>query len=254
MSSNDPEFYHAPKFTPEPPEALSGQRGCFFYGCLIASILAVLVMILMAVGGFFLYRFVNQMVRDYTATAPRELPKVEMADKNRRELKNRVEAFRKAVDEGAPSEPLVLTSDDLNVLIEDNEDLKGRFFVKVEGDEVKGQVSIPLDPLAQGPFRSMFQGRYLNGTADLQASLRDGVLMVTLDSIEVNGKKPPEEMLTQIRQENLAKDAYKNPKNAETIRKIESLEVKDGKVILKVRAKGSSSSEPAVPKSDAPKN
>ena len=40
-----------------------------------------------------------------------------------------------------------------------------------------------------------------------------------------------------MRQQNLAKDAYKDPKNAEMIRKLESLEIKDGKIILKVRAK-----------------
>ena len=40
-----------------------------------------------------------------------------------------------------------------------------------------------------------------------------------------------------MRKQNLAKDAYKDPKNAEMIRKLESLEIKDGKIILKVRAK-----------------
>ena len=76
--------------------------------------------------------------------------------------------------------------------------------------------------------------------------------MVMLESIEVNGKKPPDEMLAPLRQENLAKDAYKNPKNAEMIRKLESLEVKDGKIILKVRAKGSTSSGSMAPKKEAP--
>ena len=38
---------------------------------------------------------------------------------------------------------------------------------------------------------AMVKGRYLNGEADLKASLFDGVLIVTLDAIEVNGKKLP---------------------------------------------------------------
>ena len=114
--------------------------------------------ILVAVGAFFLYGFADKMVKEYTATAPQELPKVEMSGEKRQTLRDRVEAFRKAIDEGTPTEPLVLTSDDLNALIEDDEDLKGKFFVKVEEDEIKGQVSIPLDPLAKGPFRAMFQG------------------------------------------------------------------------------------------------
>ena len=47
--------------------------------------------------------------------------------------------------------------------------------------------------------------------------------------------------MKEIRKQNLAKDAYKDPKNAEMIRKLESLEVKDGKIILRVRAKASRS-------------
>jgi hypothetical protein len=252
MSTNDPEFYQAPKFTPEPPQALPRQRGCFFYGCIIALVLALLMAILLAVSAYFLYRFSDKMVKEYTATTAQELPRVEMPAEKRQALKDRVEAFRKAVNEGTPTEPLILTSDDLNALIEENEELKGKFFVKVEGDEIKAQVSIPLDPLAQGPFRAMFQGRYLNGEADLKASLKDGVLIVTLDSIEVNGKRPPEEIMKGIREQNLAKDAYKEEKNANLIRKIESLEVKDGKIILRVRAKAGSAPDSTTTKKEVP--
>lgn len=236
MSTHDPEFYQAPKFTPEPPQAFPKQRGCFFYGCIIASILAVLFVILMAVIAYFGYRFFNKLVDEYTATAPLVLPKLDMPAEKQQAVKDRVEAFRKAVDAETPTEPLVLTSDDLNVLIEDNPEFKGVIYVKVDGDEIKGQVSIPLDKLKIG----MVRGRYLNGEADLKASLKDGVLIVTLDSIEVNGKRPPDEMMRGIREQNLAKDAYKEEKNANMIRKLESLEVKDGKIILRVRAKAAS--------------
>jgi hypothetical protein len=237
MSTHDPEFYQAPKFTPEPPQpVMPRQRGCIFYGCLIASILAVLFVILTAVVAFFGYRFVNRLVLEYTATTPRDLPKVEMPADQRQALKTRVEGFQKAVEAGTPTEPLVLTSDDLNALIDENEELKGKIFVKIEGDEVKGQVSIPLEKVGF----SMFQGRYLNGEADLKASLSDGVLIVTLDSVEVNGKSPPDEIMKGLREQNLAKDAYKDEKTASMMRKIESLEIKDGKIVLRVRAKPTS--------------
>ena len=176
-----------------------------------------------------------------------QLPKVEMPEEQRKALKDRVEAFRKAVNAGTPIEPLVLTSDDLNVLISENEDLKGSIYVTVEGDEVKGKVSFPLDKLNVG----MVRGRYLNGEADLKASLKDGVLIVTLDSIEVNGKKPPEEFLQGMRQQNLAKDAYKDQETANMMRKLESLEIKDGKIILKVRAKPGDSKTEADSKKDS---
>ena len=86
-----------------------------------------------------------------------------------------MEAFRKAVEDGTATEPLVLTSDDLNALIDENDELKGTIYVKIEGDELKGQVSFPLEKL---PL-PMVKGRYLNGEADLKASLFDGELIVT---------------------------------------------------------------------------
>jgi hypothetical protein len=248
MSTNDPDFYQAPKFTPEPPTGAPKQHGCFFYGCIIASIMAVLTAIVVGVGAFFAYRLLNQLVDQYTSTTPLELPKVEMPPEQRTALKDRIEAFRKAVDAETPTEPLVLTSDDLNALIDENEELKGKIYVKLEGDEVKGQVSIPLDKLGLG----MMRGRYLNGEADLKASLSDGVLIVTLDSIEVNGKRPPDDMMKGLREQNLAKDVYKEEKNAKLIRKLESLEVKDGKIILRVRAKGASASDSPAAKKEVP--
>jgi hypothetical protein len=240
--TTDPEFYQAPKYTPEsqqPPR----QHGCFFYGCIIASILMALVAILIAVVIYFSFRFVNQLVEEYTDTAPRELPKVEMPVDRREALTKRVEDFRKAVQEGKAVEPLVLTSDDLNALIEEQPDLKGRIHVRIEGSELKGQVSIPLERFSQVPFLGMLKGRYLNGEADLKASFSEGVLIVTLDGFEVNGKRPPEEIMAKIRQQNLAKDAYNDPKNAEMLRKVESMEIKDGKITIKVRAKPSESTE-----------
>ncbi len=241
MATTDPEFYQAPKFTPEPPpEPLPKQRGCFFYGCIIASVMAVLMVILVGVGAFLTYRFVGRLVDEYTSTTPRELPKVEMPPEQLKTLKERVDSFKEAVNTGTPTEPLVLTSDDLNALIAENPELKGIVYVKLEGNEVKGQLSLPLDKLNVG----MVRGRYLNGEADFKASLSEGVLIVTLESIEVNGQKIPDEFLTEIRKQNLAKDTYKDEKTSEMIRKLESLEIKDGKIILKVRAK----------KSDSPKD
>ena len=61
--------------------------------------------------------------------------------------------------------------------------------------------------------------------------------------------------MERMRQQNLAKDAYKDEENAEMIRKFESLEIKDGKIILKLRAKSGEQSgeERKLPsKSSAP--
>jgi hypothetical protein len=264
MATSDPDFYASSKFTPEPYEP-PRQRGCFFYGCIIASVMALLLVLAVGVGVYMLYRALGRFVDQYTATAPRELPRVDMLPEQRQSLKERFEAFRRSIDSGTPTAPLVLSGDDVNALIEENPNLKGTIYVTIEGDKIKGQVSIPLEKLSAALEHiglGLLHGRYLNGEAELKASLSDGVLLVTLESLEVNGQSPPEEFLANLRQQNLAKDAYKDPKNAEQIRKLESIEIKDGKLIIKARAKNSGAAGPledlpkevlAPPDSDQPK-
>ncbi len=222
------------------------QRGCFFYGCVFASVLTVLLIIGIGVLAYIGMRYVSRLVDEWTATAPMELPKVQLSEEERKSVKERVDAFRKEVDEGTAVEPLVLSGDDLNALIDESPEFQGKIHARVEGEKLKAQISIPLDKMGL----PMVKGRYLNGQAELKASLSNGVLIVTLDSLEVNGKRPPEQFLTQLRQQNLANDAYKNPKNAETISRFESMEIKDGKIILKPRRRpkppaGKNESRPA---------
>jgi hypothetical protein len=187
-----------------------------------------------------------------------------MPDDKRQTLQDRVKAFREAVDAGTAIEPLVLSGDDLNALIDDNAEAKGMIYVTIEKDELKGRISIPLDKLGL----PMVKGRYLNGEADLKASLFDGELIVHIDAIEVNGKKPPEQIMTDLRKQNIAKDFTKDARNAAMLRKLESLEIKDGNIILKVRAKRSTEAAKAKtptpveavpsgigqPKTEPPKN
>jgi hypothetical protein len=246
MATHDPEFYESPKFSPEPDELRPRQRGCFFYGCVIVSVLIVLLILALAVGAYLAYRAINRTVEEYTATAPRELPKLQITEEERKNAVDRFNAFKEAVKEGTATEPLVLTSEDLNALIEDKPELKGRVYITIEEGKIKGQVSIPLSVFVD---IGMTRGRYLNGEAEFKASLSDGVLVVTLDSIEVNGKRPPEEAMSNFRQQNLAKDIYKDPDNAETIRHLESIEIKDGKIIIKPRPKATPKAEQDVKKS-----
>ncbi len=215
------------------PEISSRQRGCFFYGCLFAVIFTLLAVVGGGIAAYMGYRYLVNSALPYTDTAPTPLPKVEMPPEQAQELHARVDAFRTTLDSGKPTEPLVLDSDDINVLIADNPDLRDKVHVEIEGDKINGQVSFPLEG-----FRiPAFKRRYLNGKATLKVSLEDDFLRVTLDALEVKGKPVPASFMDQVRNKNLAEEASRNPKNAEAIRKLESIQVKDGKVILKARAR-----------------
>lgn len=162
------------------------------------------------------------------------LPKVEMPAAEYEALQKRVEAFKESLDKQKGVSALVLNGEEINALIANQPEtigLKDKFHIAIEGDKIKGQVSIPLGETGL-PFTS---GRYVNGSAAFKASLQNGVLIVTAESIEVKGKPLPETFMSEVRKENLAKDVYRDPKHAEALRKIESMEVKDGRIIIKPR-------------------
>ena len=170
-----------------------------------------------------------------------------MPAERRRTVAERFDAFKKAVEEGTPTEPLVLNSDDLNALIEDRTDFKGKIYATIEKDKLKGEVSIPLDEI---PSFGLTRGRYLNGQAELKVSLEGGLLLVTIDSFEINGKQLPSQFMEGVRQQNLAKEIYKDVKNVEKIRKLESIVIKDGQIIIK--AKDRQKDKHGVKPADAP--
>ena len=218
-------------YEPTPAPETKKRRGCFFYGCLTVVVIFVMVgiMAILAVNYF------KSLINTYTDTSPMALPKVEMPAAEYEALDKRVAAFKESLDKKKDVSPLVLTGDEINALIAgkpDTKQFKDKFHISIEGDKIKGQVSIPLGDTGI-PFT---KGRYLNGAAAFKASLQNGVLIVTADSIVVKGKPLPETFMARLRNENLAKDAYRDPKNAETLRKIESIEVKEGKVSIKPRA------------------
>ena len=92
------------------------------------------------------------------------------------QVKQRFEAFQQAVREHHATKPLTLTADDINALIAsggDQQGLKGKVYVSLDGDQLKGEVSVPLQDVGL----SMFKGRYLNGSATFNLSFRDGRLV-----------------------------------------------------------------------------
>ncbi|HEU0038618.1 MAG TPA: hypothetical protein VFR76_05035 [Verrucomicrobiae bacterium] len=214
-----------PTTTPPPRKG----RGCLFYGCLTC----VVLLLIMAVLAVVAIRFVKNQVNAYTDSQPMKLPRVEMTDAEFQQLDQRVKAFGDAMEKGKPAEPLILAERDINALIVKAANLKelaDKVYVSVNGNEVKGQVSIPLSRLGW-----LGKGRYLNGEATFNVSLENGMLMVTAREIKVKGKPLPESFMSQLRHENLAKEASKDPKNAEAIRKLDSIQVQESQVLIKAR-------------------
>ena len=255
--SYDPNF-DAPTFKVEPPQ--KKPHGCFFWGCITLVILFVLAALAAGIGGYALLRFFVNTAKEYSDTEPVPMPPVVMPEKEREELRQRVNTYAKALDDRTASEPLILTAEDINALLDDNPNFRGRASVTIEGDKIKAKVSLPLDALAKIPGFKELSGRYLNGTATLRVSLRDDELDVRASDIIVKGKPLPAQFADSFSRENLAKEQMKDPKFRASIRKFESIEVKDGKVIVTPRPenKGTPKENPehdaAGDKKEAPKD
>ncbi len=211
---------------PQQPQSPSGCGGCVT-GCLIAF--AVICVLGICAGGG-IYFWASRTIAKYTSEEPAELPTIEFTAEQLSELETRISTFKESVDEGtAPEEKLVLTAEEINALIGKEEELRGKVFVKIKDGQVSGDVSFPTDAIPGG------KGRFFNGSATFDVSMEAGVLIVTLADAEVNGEPVPEAVIEGFAKENLAKDLYKDPKNAEMMRRFESVTIEDDKIVLKLR-------------------
>lgn len=239
--SAEPNAYQSPG----PDENKKKGCGCFAWGCLGVVVLLLVVVI---GGGFAVYSVAKSQINAYTEEEPAEVPVIEGTEEELAEIQSRVDSLTQAAEDGQAPPDLVLTADEINKLIAQNEQLKGRVYVTIADGEVTGEISFPLDEL-ELPF-SLGKGRYLNATVTLAVSYQNGVLIVTVADATVKGEPLPEEFMQGLAAENLAKDLYSDPEQAEFLRKFESIEVRDNKIILRAKqdlaAEGPATEAPAA--------
>ena len=96
-------------------------------------------------------------------------------------------------------------------------------------------------------------GRYFNGSATMDVSMDDGDLIVYAQEAEVNGKPVPEGFMEGMRNENLAKEANRDPDQRKFLRKFQDIRIENDTLILEVRRDGEateSSETPAITPGD----
>jgi hypothetical protein len=211
-------------------------RGCL-YGCIFVVVGGLAMIICAGVAGYW---FVSSQVTKYTSPDQMEMSAVEYTAEQMDALQKRVNAFTEALDRGeTPEEDLVLTAEEINALITQEEEMKGKVFVTIEEGQISGDVSIPTDILPGG------KGRFFNGKATVDVSMDRGNLIVIMTGAEVNGEKLPQDFIDAMAQQNLARDVYNNPDAAKVLRKFDSVAVEGDKLVLKVRRDQESKEEPA---------
>ncbi len=195
-----------------------------FYSWSTFFILVLLLGVLLAL----LWLYHEKAVTDAT---PAMLPPVTLSESQLRQLQQRVEAFREAVRSRQSSlAPLTLTSDEVNALIAtdaDLESLKDRFHVALEGGVAKAQFSFPTAQLGLDP-----KGRFFNGSGIFSVSLRNGILQIKANSLTVKRHSLPDELAAHFENENFAEAINGNPRAQAAFKRIESIEIKNGKLVI----------------------
>ncbi|HWX22366.1 MAG TPA: hypothetical protein VN578_20895 [Candidatus Binatia bacterium] len=211
----------APEAKPRRP------HGCLFYGCLIGTVCLGGVLLALLLG---LYQ-VRKMIFQFTDSQPMPVPTLQMSPAEMEQVRHRFQDFLDALRLGRQTLPLALTGDDINAFIATDPDLralKGKLYVTIEGDRLKGQLSLRLSDLGL-PF---FKGRYINGTGTFALSLQNSNLWLLPELITVKGKPLPSLYMNKIRRQNLAENVAANPRASSALDHLQSLELKDGKLLL----------------------
>lgn len=237
MATYDPELLDSSDFPPgEGGPSPARGRGCLFYGCVFSASALALLMLILAIGAFLLYRTSMQYFEMFTSSEPVEIPKAALSEERRKDAVERFRTFREAVEAERPTKPLVLDGDDLNALIQESPKLRDHVYVEIDDDKIKAKVSLPLDDLFE---TSLTRGRYLNGEADIKAEVDDGTLTLKIDSVNVDGKPLPREFREILDRPNVIlefdKDLKDHSERHGFLRGIKEFEIDDDKVVITAR-------------------
>jgi len=203
-------------------------------GCLGVTLLIV---ILGAVGAYVAYQYTIGQIVALTDDAPKEIPKVEITEEAREDLQARLDAFEAAYEGNEDgSRTLELSADDLNTVLQSEEIAENiaidSAFLTVEGDTVRGDISLPMDDLGLDQLGiDALKGRYLNASARLSVSLANGQLYVYLRDALVKGEPLPETAMAQLQNVNLAERILQeDPEARKVVERFETIEIRDGKI------------------------
>ncbi|HLX72940.1 MAG TPA: hypothetical protein VKV04_25225, partial [Verrucomicrobiae bacterium] len=190
-----------PQLPPQDPTPKSSGKGCLFWVGIVVGVIFLCFML----AGFAGYCYVKHLVNEFTDSKPTEMAVKPLSDADAKALQQRLDNFDNALTNGTPTEPLILTADEINSLIAKNnkEPDQVRLRFSFDDNRVQAQLSLAGD-LFGFP---MLRGRYLNGSGDFKVSLHNGRLFVGIQSLSVKGNAVPDQYMQGIRGQNFA-DSY----------------------------------------------
>ncbi|HEY0368559.1 MAG TPA: hypothetical protein VGC85_03090, partial [Chthoniobacterales bacterium] len=104
------------------------------------------------------------------------------------DVEARWKTFEKAAKHGGRAH-IELTADEINTLLANDKNTRGKAFVRIENNVGHVTVSIPLGDLP------LMKGRYLNGQATLQASPDGDPAKVQISNVMIGSETVPDDFL-----------------------------------------------------------
>jgi len=207
--------------------------GCFGRGCLILSIFAI-VLAIAGFGGMYwgLHRHSALFYGNYwlakthsITEAPTPVPEFSGSDQQIQRVRERWQEFEQKTRAGQAAE-IELSADDINALIATNDDVRGKAFVSMEGNQLRLQMSMPIGEFLGRP------GHYFNG--DVVIELEGGQSPDTprFSRLTINGEQVPTDFLDWKYRSRHLREYLIDQRNAYDIG---TIEIRDGKVILRSR-------------------
>ncbi len=193
------------------------------------------VMVLSVLAGIALYFLfwgaVDQLARSFTTDRPLAIPQVTMSQEELEALDRRVSDFGSAIENNEATDPLVLSADEINALIQRHGKFKQEgtgVVVRIFGDQIEGEISLPAGQVAPS-----LEGRFVNGKGVFSIGVEEGRVVAYLQDLRVGDRYLPDQIREPLSRENLLRKAYEEDSELRrALTRIRSVEVREGKVIF----------------------
>lgn len=224
----------------EPPPPKRGGMGCFAKGCLVLVGFAVLTVLVIGLGSYFLFSQGSKA----TTLPVEELPPAELSD-----VQQRIDQFEgtppspsytpppvasstpattdqtppTATPTPPPTRQLVLSAAEINGLISANPKSRGHAYVSISGNTANVRVSIPSEKVPGLP-----RG-YLNGSFTIATNGPTPINTLQVSKIQANGFPVPSGILSMSYQ---GHSVLGYAMDAAGSYNVSNAEIRDGAVVL----------------------
>jgi hypothetical protein len=159
------------------------------------------------------------------AEAPTPVPGFNASNQQIQLIQERWQDFEQKSRAGQPAE-IELSADDINALIATSDDVRGKVFASIDGDQLRLQASLPIGGVLGRP------GYYFNGDVIIELKGAQSLDSPRLSRITINGEQVPTDFLNWKYRFRELREYLAEQGSAYDVG---AIEVREGKVILRSR-------------------